>query len=814
MAGKATVSFFTILCAIGASAQQTCKLTPLDADWPSEADWSALNTTLGGSLIKTQPVASSCYPGNPFHSSQPCEIVKKEWGYSYYHASLPESIGSPLYANNSCLPPGAPGYTPTKGCEVGGAPQYVVNATTEEQVATAMAWASERNIRIIIKGTGHDLNGRSSGAYSLSIWTHNFKNLDFDAGWRSPSDNRTEAAIILGSGHDWGSASRGAAKFGRVLVGGVDETVGVGGHIQGGGHGPLSSTFGLGADQILQVRVVTTQGQILVANEAQNQDLLWAIRGGGAGQYGVVTEYVLKAHPNPGNVVSCAIEVSAAGNDIAAKEAAWRGFAVLLASVPDLMDAGLTGTGMGLASTLQNASVSNPIRKASISINFFTYNTTEEKVASLLEPVRDRILAEVGNSTVTVNLSKPSTQPDFMTFFESVNEAPSGAGTAGLMTSRLLGRKELSDIPISTLASYLQRIMVTQDPTSTSLMVIGLQGGLGPRNVPEVMRGALNPAWRSAYVHMMSYGASIDSSLSPQEALDGAAQWLEETMEPVWREWAPGSGAYMNEGNAFDCMFKEDFYGASYDRLVEIKRKYDPAESLFVLSGVGSDAWDYDLNSAADLYLVILNQSLACAVHSPTSCSIAISCAWSVPRVVSVPSFLLVTSLFVPTVVTLESLIVSAGSVIAVIVVSPQATSSFIPIPVQGHFSIVSFFSPPVFPSPPFMSLLAVLLFPQLLQFPLSLRFELLALLLDFAHPGSTHFHHRGTAGCIVVTRLADADPNLSALVIDHLLPGAKTTLTYKSKKSESLADKEVAVPSGGVLGGGSAVNMMMYSRA
>ncbi|RYP77333.1 hypothetical protein DL771_001128 [Monosporascus sp. 5C6A] len=90
-----------------------------------------------------------------------------------------------------------------------------------------------------------------------------------------------------------------------------------------------------------------------------------------------------------------------------------------------------------------------------------------------------------------------------------------------------------------------------------------------------------------------------------------------------------------------------------------------------------------------------------------------------------------------------------------------------------------------------------------------------------------------GTAGCIVAARLADADPNLSVLVIEcgpngvgnpavdypalflsHLLPGAKTTLTYKSKKSENLVDREVAVQSGGVLGGGSAMNMMMYSRA
>lgn len=160
MAFKATVSVFTLLCALGASAQKTCKTTPFDAAWPSEADWSALNTTLAGTLLKTRPVASSCYPGNPFNSLQTCDDVQKEWGYSYYHASLPESVGSPLYANNSCLPPGAAGYTAAKGCEIGGLPLYVVNATNEEQVAAAMSWASKRNIRIVIKGTGHDLNGR------------------------------------------------------------------------------------------------------------------------------------------------------------------------------------------------------------------------------------------------------------------------------------------------------------------------------------------------------------------------------------------------------------------------------------------------------------------------------------------------------------------------------------------------------------------------------------------------------------------------------------------------------------------------------
>lgn len=53
----------------------------------------------------------------------------------------------------------------------------------------------------------------------------------------------------------------------------------------------------------------------------------------------------------------------------------------------------------------------------------------------------------------------------------------------------------------------------------------------------------------------------------------------------------------MNSGNVFSRSWKRDFYADNYDRLLEIKQKYDPTESLFVYSGVGSDRWEYDLHS-------------------------------------------------------------------------------------------------------------------------------------------------------------------------------------------------------------------------
>ena len=142
------------------ASNQTCKTTPLDTNWPSAEEWAALDTAIGGVLIKTAPIASSCYPGNPFNSPLSCDTVAANWTSSTFHTLIPESIDYPTFANNSCLPKDASGYFQGRGCEVGGMPQYIVNATTEDQIATAMSWAAARNIRITIKGTGHEMNGR------------------------------------------------------------------------------------------------------------------------------------------------------------------------------------------------------------------------------------------------------------------------------------------------------------------------------------------------------------------------------------------------------------------------------------------------------------------------------------------------------------------------------------------------------------------------------------------------------------------------------------------------------------------------------
>ncbi|KZL80828.1 fad-dependent monooxygenase [Colletotrichum incanum] len=580
------------------SAEVACKTTPFDATWPNTEEWNAFNQSLGGALLKTQPVASSCYENNPFNSTLSCDEVDENWSSSAFHARFPESIDYPYWANSSCVPPSDYGYK-NQGCQLGGLPEFILNAATERQVSIAMKWAGTRNIRVIAKGTGHDLNGRSSGAYSLLIWTHQFRTIKLDAEWPRPLGNRTENVAIIGSGINWGSVLKAASTVGRTLVSGQVSTVGLGGFIGGGGHGPLSSQYGLAADQVLQATIVTPNGDVLVVNEAQNQDLLWAIRGGGPGSYGVVTEYVLRTHPIPQNVVQTTLSMSMAGNNTeAAMSASWSAMATLSSCLPDLMDAGIAGFGNAVttkASKLSSKAFSQGIEA---SFTLFGYNTTADALVSALEPIKSRMIASGSNRTLSVTISKPTVFPTYLSFFENLNKSPEQVGQISLISSRLLGRKELTDIPLETLRSHLQNISKSQIEGNPSSLIFGMQGGVGPAQAQPDMRGAVNPAWRSAYIHLISAGAFINTTDSaPQDALASAAAWTEENKEAVWRQWAPGSGSYINEANPFNSNFQEDFYGGNYDRLVQIKEKYDPFASMYVLSGVGSHLWEYDLNT-------------------------------------------------------------------------------------------------------------------------------------------------------------------------------------------------------------------------
>lgn len=446
---------------------------------------------------------------------------------------------------------------------------------------------------------------RSSGAYALAIWTRNFNGLKRVQSW-VPSNNTNataEDAFVVGSGQQWGNVLNFALDQGRFVTTGQDPSVGLGGYIQGGGHGPLSRTYGLASNQVLQMTVATATGEVLVANAEQNQDLFWALRGGGPGQYGVVTEYVIKHYPAPSNVVLGSFSIKPRFGTNASHEASWKTVAAYFSHLPDLMDAQLAGaatvsSGDSAPKFFPDLASQQPFNGIALNQVFWAFNTTPEAITLLVQPVIEEL--NPGNSTnssVAISFTA-STFDDYRSFF-SVISGDNAAGGESVTSSRLLGRRELVDTPQADVVRYLKTAMANQNATKGTYATIGLQGGPGVRNQPEERWGALLPAWRSAYLHFIATGATVDSVAagSPKKALENGAKYYEEVKEPMWREWAPESGAYMNEANPFNSNFARDFYGDGYEKLRSVKAKYDPAESLFVLAGVGSNGWNYDLDT-------------------------------------------------------------------------------------------------------------------------------------------------------------------------------------------------------------------------
>ena len=85
--------------------------------------------------------------------------------------------------------------------------------------------------------------------------------------------------MTIGAGMRWAEIYPEVFNHNLTVIGGSDPQVGVAGWVLGGGHGPLTSRYGMGADNVLEMEVVTPDGQLRVANEHRNSDLFWALRG-------------------------------------------------------------------------------------------------------------------------------------------------------------------------------------------------------------------------------------------------------------------------------------------------------------------------------------------------------------------------------------------------------------------------------------------------------------------------------------------------------------------------------------------------------
>jgi len=198
------------------TTDKRCRYAPGDGKWPSDKGWQKLSKQLSSTsaLIPTTPQASVCY-GTAKNDAK-CQELTKSWSSSYTHIDDPTEILSPIYQGLTCQPPSI---YDSKTCTVGGYPSYVIKANTVLDIQLGINFARNDNIRLVVKNTGHDFSGKSTGAGSLSIWTHGLKDMQFfdnymdDSGYKGP-------AVKAGAGVQAFELYKAANEKGLVVIAG------------------------------------------------------------------------------------------------------------------------------------------------------------------------------------------------------------------------------------------------------------------------------------------------------------------------------------------------------------------------------------------------------------------------------------------------------------------------------------------------------------------------------------------------------------------------------------------------------------------
>ncbi|KAJ7822099.1 hypothetical protein B0H14DRAFT_2370924 [Mycena olivaceomarginata] len=532
-------------------------------------DWNVLNTTVGGRLLQGVPFSSPCFSSLDGHPTTPnpaaCDAVRSGYDDELVRANVSGAYMITQWETcqssaQQCLldfldPQNLSPSLPSQTCNSGSVPDYFVDVRTVSDVVAAFNFTRKTSVPLVIKNTGHDYKGRSSAPGSLALWTHNLKNISYNANFVPEGCSKSSPALTVGAGVQWQQAYQFADSHNFTIVGGTDRTVGVsGGWVQGGGHSALSNTMGMGIDRVLEFKIVTPDGQLRVANACQNADLFWALRGGGGGTFGVVLEST--------TLVSPVVTVQA----------------ILLA---------ITSPSANLTEELYSTMIDNGLKWADDGYGgyvsggtavYLTPKLTAAEHTASMAPMIDfgKRLNATGTGIYEL-LEFPTWLSFFNVFTETELEAQGPpVGNSLAMASRLVTRANFQTA--SARSELLNGLLAATALTPSLLFDI-----TAPSSFPGDNTTSISPVWRDAVYHVTvkvpwNWNATTEEKLSAYELVNTSIDHLR-AITPV--------ASYSNEGAVHEPEHETAFWGSNYERLLELKHQYDPEHILDCWQCVG-----------------------------------------------------------------------------------------------------------------------------------------------------------------------------------------------------------------------------------
>ncbi|MBC9719156.1 FAD-binding oxidoreductase [Streptomyces sp. TRM66268-LWL] len=421
-------------------------------------------------------------------------------------------------------------------------PAAVAYVAGAEDIRAALAFARRTGTPVAVRGGGHSYAGWSSGDGRLILDVSRLSAIRASAG-----------SAAVGAGARLIDVYRALAAKGATVPAGSCPSVGIAGLALGGGHGVTSRAYGLTCDSLTSATLVTADGEERVCSGEENTDLFWALRGAGAGQFGVVTELRFRTHPAP-QAVTCFLRWP--GERAGDVVRAWQQWG------PEQPDEIWSACDVGVEA-------GSPAHVQVVAYSLGTYGELQNAV--------DRLADAVGSPASTVSLQRRS-------YVEAMEVS---AGCAGFgsdaqchLPGELPGRAPEGALRRDTYAArsdFLSRALPPQGIAALAGSVSRARGLRAATIALTALGGAVNRVdpTATAFVHrgqrmLVQYIASwrVGGSASP------AKSWLDTTQKSL-RPFTSG-WAYQNYTDPTLKNWREAYYGPAADRLTRLKHEWDP----------------------------------------------------------------------------------------------------------------------------------------------------------------------------------------------------------------------------------------------